>query len=72
MIKMTAGSRLSMAFSFVEDMMQMSSDIVSGLSILETKKEEILQDLEDTKSIMERRNFGDIEAIDEAITALTE
>lgn len=69
---MDARPRLSMAFSFVENMIQASRNLVSGLSIPDTKKEEILQDLEDTKTIMERRNFADIEAIDEAITALTE
>ncbi|GJJ13760.1 hypothetical protein Clacol_008016 [Clathrus columnatus] len=65
-------SRLSVAFASTNDAICLCRNIVIESSIPPTKRNKILEDLTDVKNIIEQQKFEDVDAIEEAIVALSE
>lgn len=63
-------TRLSMAFYSVQENIAICRTSLAASSIRSSKKGEILGDLNDIGRIMERKDFLNINAIEEAIIAL--
>lgn len=65
-------ARLSESFSLVESNIVACQNLLDQSSISPQKKAEILHDLRDIEKIMKQRSLEDVDAIEEAIIALTD
>ncbi|GJJ13762.1 hypothetical protein Clacol_008018 [Clathrus columnatus] len=71
MLSEGAKSRLSVAFASTKDTICICRNIVIESSIPPTKRNIILEDLTDVNNIMKQQKFEDVDAIEEAIVALS-
>ncbi|GJJ13763.1 hypothetical protein Clacol_008019 [Clathrus columnatus] len=72
MLSEGAKSRLSVAFASTKDTIRTCRNIVTESSIPPAKRNRILEDLTDVNNIMKQQKFEDVDAIEEAIVAVSE